>query len=161
MVVLPGFHQIDQPREAPAMGEPQVVEGGAAVKVEKFIINGNLLVALVPLGNQPGDPGFDGNGAQVFENADPLVALLNKVAIEIFIDLDGLPDALADVGFIELAPLCAKLRVLGQKGHEIPCKGVAAGGGPGAENLIDGNLGCAQVDFTADFNVVQQVVEVI
>ena len=63
------------------MGKPQVIEGGPAVEVEKFIINGNLLVALVPLGNQPGDPGLDGHGAQVLQDADPLVALLDEVAV--------------------------------------------------------------------------------
>ena len=63
------------------------------------------------------------------------------------------------MGFIELAPLCAELGVLGQQGHKVRGEGVAPGGGAGAEDFMNGNLRGAQVDFTADFHIVQQIVE--
>ncbi len=122
------------------MRKPQIIKGGHPVKVQKFIINGDHLIPLIPLGDQTGDFGLNADGTQIFQDADPFVALLYKVAVDIFIDLDGFPNAFSDMGFIEFCPFCAEFRIFWQQRHKVSCEGIAPGSSACTKDLIDRNF---------------------
>ena len=92
------------------------------------------------VGVEPGDNPGNGGGAEVFEHADPLVALLNIIAVHIFHSMDGAADALAHVGLAQQAPLGGELRVRREHGEEAGGEGVPAQGGAGSRNEVHGDV---------------------
>ena len=100
MLRLPCLNQTYEPCKAAAIRKPQVVKGRSAVEIQKLIIDGNQLVVFVTLGDQARNLRLDADRAKVLQYADPFVAFLNKIAVDIFIDLDWLPDPLGDMGIV-------------------------------------------------------------
>ena len=133
---------------APRLGELQEVDAAVLVEVHELVIELDLTAA-VPDGQDAGDLGADGVGVKELEHAHPLVALLHIEAVAVLPGLDGLPDALLQVGLAQPLPLAGKLRVGAHEGHEAPGEGLGPPQGLGPHHELQGDLDGAQADGAA------------
>ena len=133
---------------APRLGELQEVDAAVLVEVHELVIELDLPAA-VPDGQDAGDLGADGVGVKELEHAHPLVALLHIEAVAVFPGLDGLPDALLQVGLAQPLPLAGELRVGAHEGHEAPGEGLGPPQGLGPHHELQRDLDDAQADGAA------------
>ena len=87
--------------------------------MEKFIVALDLGVLTVDRQEADHVAG-DGGGLVAFQDADPLVALLDIKAAQVLIAADGVPNPfVTQMGGTQADPLLGKFRVCGKEGHEI------------------------------------------
>ena len=105
--------------KAAGLREVHAVEPGELVKLEELIVALDLRLLAVD-GEETDHIAGDGGGLIAFEDADPLVALLDIKAAQVLIAADGVPDPfVAQMGGAQADPLLGKFRVCGKEGHEI------------------------------------------
>ena len=71
----------------------QLIHAAQRVKIHEVIVSTDYRV-VHKFGHNPGDVGGDGRRVKVLHDADPLVALLDIEAAQIFVAADGVADAL-------------------------------------------------------------------
>ena len=116
------------------------------VEFQKFRIG--LQPGRIPfLRHHPVDDAGNPGRAEVFQHADPLIALLHIEVAQIFIAYDGFPDALlGQMGHAQADPLVGKLRIRIQHGQKIRIEGRDPSGGLGAHDPLRRNLHQTHVD---------------
>ena len=125
------------------LGKLQDIEPAGLVEFGEFIVQLHLLGA-VSFRHDACNLSGDGYSVKEFQHTDPLVPLLHIKAVEVFIGLDRIPDALLQVGLAEAFPLEAKLTLGIQKGHKAAGKRVGPSCCPGANNQLRGDMDNAQ-----------------
>ena len=130
---------------AAALCKLDEVDLAVLIERDKFVIELDLVTA-VALGQDAGDDALDGVRAEEFEHADALVALEDIEAVQIFIRLDRVVDALGDVRLAQMLPLGGELAVLLEDGHEVRREGRGTSAGFGADNLLDRDGHQTEVD---------------
>ena len=102
----------------------------------------------------------DSRRVKAVQNADPLVALLDVEAAQVFIAPDGIPDALiAQMCFTEVDPLGGKFRIFVQKRKKVGGKGILPAFAFGSHDLLSGNFNDAKVYPSGDHGVVQNFIQ--
>ncbi len=110
-------HQLLKLRVAAFFCELHVIDPAVAEKRGKLVVKLRLRAAVLDR-RDPADGSRDRGRAKEFEYADPFVAFDDVVAVLIFHSLDGIADALVEVGLAQGLPLRGKLRTLGQNRHK-------------------------------------------
>ena len=86
-------YQTLQSGKASRPGKPDIVDLRQTVKVNEFVIDPGLLVVIL-WWDDADDIGRNGDGAEIFQHADSLVAFLHVKPIHKLVRLDGFPDSL-------------------------------------------------------------------
>ena len=163
VVVVPRFlgalaHQFLQARVAAGFGELQRVGVDQRVIPHEFIIQAHRGVLAVA-GHHPGDVGHHAAGAEKFQHADALVALLHVKLPQILEAAHRVADALLQMGRAEGGPFGGELGPHIQQRHEIGGKG---GGTPrrlGADHQFQRHFDQAQRQLVFHLHVLEQVVQ--
>ena len=137
-------HQLLQLKIAARLGKFYIVNAAEAEKISQLVIKLHFPSPVV-FGKDADHIGADHIAVKELQYADSLVALLDIVAVHVFIDLDGVPDPFLHMGLTQGLPLGGKLRVLLQQRHEVPGKGVGPHAGTGADHKLQGNLEQPQI----------------
>ena len=129
-------------KQLPVLSRPledHKIQPGHLVEIQKLVVGHHLRIVR-GLGQQPGDYTGDGDGAEVFQHAHPLVALHHVKVVEVLHRLDGVPDALLQVGLAQVRPLVGKLTLLLEHGVKAPGEGIFPQIVAGAVNQFAGDL---------------------
>ncbi len=129
-----------QLRKAPGLGKADLVKPRLLVGLHKFIV-GQYLWLLAPHRHYADHLGRDGGGLIAFQNAYPLVSLLDIEAPQVFVADHRIPDPLVpQVGLAKVDPLGGKFSVHVQQGHKVGGKGGAPPLRLGPHNLVQGDF---------------------
>ena len=137
-------HRLQKGLVAALFLELDEVDPACFVEFEVFVVALNVLVVGL-FGQDAGNVGLHAVGLEEFEHADALVALFDIIAVHVLVYLDGLADALAQVGATELLPLIGELGGLFEYGHEVGREGVDPAAGLGADDEPHGYLDEAEL----------------
>ena len=119
--------------------EDDEVQAGHLIEIQKFVVGHHLRV-IGGLGQQTGHHAGDRDGAEIFQHAHPLVALHHIKMVQVLHRLDGIPDALLQVGAAQGRPLVGKLALLLEHRIKAPGEGVLPQVVAGAVNELAGDL---------------------
>ena len=104
----------------PAMMEGKTVKARERVEMHELIIELDFRIFRIA-GDHTGDAGRDDRCPETAQDTEPLVALLDIKASEVFIAGDGLPDAFrTEMRGAEGDPFGAELRICAHQRHKVP-----------------------------------------